>query len=100
MENLAKKVQLRKKTRLGTRMVNLDILGAGLMCKICAQILSLEIRGADQFKIHCPNCFCLNSAYTSDHRDNKNGRKVCIQIALDSDVVDVAVFLECKHPIS
>ena len=73
----------KKKTRLGTRVVKLDILRAGLMCKICAQILSLDdivgIRkfgGADQFKIQCRNCFCLNDAYTSDHRSDENGRKV------------------------
>ena len=72
-----------KKSRLGTRLVNLDILRAGLMCKICAQILSLddivEIRkfgGADHFKIQCSNCFSLNDAYTSDHRNDENGRKV------------------------
>ena len=67
MENLAEKVHLQKKTRLGARLVNLDILRAGLMCKICAQILSLDViveickfGGADQFKIECRNCFYLN----------------------------------------
>ena len=83
MENLAKKVHLQKKTRIGTHLVNLDILRAGLMCKICAQILSLddivEIRtfgGTNQFKIQCRNCFCLNDAYGSDHRNDENGWKV------------------------
>ena len=80
-----------KKTRLGTRLVNLDILRARLMCKKCAQILSLDdiveirkLEGADEFKIQCRNSFCLNDAYSSDRRDNEN----------------VAVFLECKRPIS
>ena len=99
MDNLAKKVHLQKKTRLETRLVNLHILRAGLMYKIYAQILPLddivEIRkfgGADQFKIQCLGCFCLNDG------DNENGSHS--NRALVSDVINFAVFLECKCSIS
>ncbi|KAL1516233.1 hypothetical protein ABEB36_000152 [Hypothenemus hampei] len=72
-----------KKPRLGTRLVNLDILRAGLKCKTCESVLSLNdiletrmIGEAEQYKIKCHNCLDLNDVYTSDYSNDKNGRKI------------------------
>lgn len=61
----------KKKPRLGTRIVNLDILIESLKCKICSKVLSLDdiehsrkIGGADHFKIKCQHCLFLNDVNT------------------------------------
>ena len=89
-----------KKIRLGTRLVNLDILRAKILrVKMNKWCCDSEIK----IRLYTRNDFPYFLSQDSNPFTIKNARienAVHLNSALDSDVINVTVFLKCKRPIS
>lgn len=71
------------RSRIGTRIVNIDILRDALKCEKCKKLFSLDDiehqeieKVADIYSITCHDCSTLNIVPTSDQCVEKLGKKI------------------------